>query len=88
MAVTVPRPSAGGFLSHIFGGGPKPPQPDGTNGTAAQSDPNAQVQGGDGVEAVKAPEKKKGPLQKFFGIFGGKKKKEPEKPPPEKGDSP
>jgi hypothetical protein len=51
-------------------------------------DPNGQPQGGNsGVEAVKTPEKKKGPLQKFFGIFGGKKK-EPEKPPPEKGDSP
>jgi penicillin-binding protein 1B len=85
-----PATAAGGFLSHIFGGGPKPPQPPGTNGTPGQLDPNTQVQGGgnSGVEAVKAPEKKKGPLQKFFGIFGGKKKKEPEKPPPEKGDSP
>jgi penicillin-binding protein 1B len=84
-----PATAAGGFLSHIFGGGPKPPQPPGANGTPGQLDPNAPPQGGNsGVEAVKDPEKKKGPLQKFFGIFGGKKKKEPEKPPPEKGDSP
>jgi hypothetical protein len=27
-------------------------------------------------------------LQKIFGIFGDKKKKEPEKPPRDKGDSP
>ncbi len=85
-----PATAAGSFLSHIFGGGsPKPPQPPGANGVPGQSDPNAQPQdGSSGVEAVKAPEKKKGPLQKIFGIFGGKKKKEPDKPPPDKGDSP
>jgi len=27
-------------------------------------------------------------LQKFFGIFGDKKKKDPVKPNPDKGDSP
>ena len=32
--------------------------------------------------------KKKGPLQKIFGIFGGKKKKDPDKPDRDKGDSP
>jgi hypothetical protein len=40
------------------------------------------------AEPAKATEKKKGPLQKFFGIFGDKKKKEPEKPARDKGDSP
>ena len=41
-----------------------------------------------GAQASKAPEKKKNALQKIFGIFGDKKKKEPEKPPRDKGDSP
>ncbi len=85
-----PATAVGGFLSHIFGGGsPKPPQAPGTSVVPGQVDPNAQPQNGNaGVEEVTAPEKKKGTLQKIFGIFGGKKKKEPEKPPPDKGDSP
>jgi penicillin-binding protein 1B len=86
-----PATAAGSFLSHIFGGGsPKPPQPAGASAGAGQSDPDgAQPHDGTpGVEAAKAPEKKKGPLQKIFGIFGDKKKKEPEKPPRDKGDSP
>ena len=82
----------GSFLSHIFGGGsPKPPQqPAGSvNGATGQQAQNAQV-GGDSntVQPAKAEEKKKGPLQRFFGIFGGKKKKDPEKPDRDKGDSP
>jgi penicillin-binding protein 1B len=87
-----PATAAGSFLSHIFGGGsPKPPQPAaGASAVPGQTDPNgAQASdGAPGVEAAKAPEKKKGPLQKIFGIFGDKKKKEPEKPPRDKGDSP
>ena len=77
-----PATAVGGFLSHIFGGGsPKPPQPtadqpSGQNG----DDPN-------GAQPAKVAEKKKGPLQKIFGIFGDKKKKDPEKPR-DKGDSP
>lgn len=89
-----PASSAGSFLSHIFGGGsPKPPQPaDGTSPDGAKTS-NGQGQPGQtpgtpGAEAAKAQEKKKGPLQKIFGIFGDKKKKEPEKPPRDKGDSP
>jgi hypothetical protein len=36
-----------------------------------------------------AIEKKKNPLRKIFGIFGGKKKQDPDKPKPDdKGDSP
>ncbi len=84
-----PATAVGSFLSHIFGGGsPKPPQP------AADVSPNqngqiAQTDGatGNGQQPV-ATEKKKGPLQKFFGIFGGKKKKDPDKPARDKGDSP
>jgi penicillin-binding protein 1B len=84
--------SGGSWLSHIFGGGPpKPPNsqigPDGrplppeqtpVAGDAQSADANGQ-----------AGQKKKGALQKIFGIFGGKKK-DPDKakPPPEKGDSP
>jgi penicillin-binding protein 1B len=87
-----PATAAGSFLSHIFGGGsPKPPQPPaGSSAVPGQSEPNGgpAPDGTAGVEAAKAPEKKKGPLQKIFGIFGDKKKKEPEKPPRDKGDSP
>ena len=85
-----PATSAGSFLSHIFGGGgPKPPQA-GADGVAGQralrdADSPAHTQG---VEPAKATQKKKGPLQKIFGIFGDKKKKEPDKPARDKGDSP
>ena len=87
-----PVSAAGSFLSHIFGGGnsnPPPPangnSPAGTPGDkpVAQGQPGAAT-----VDPAKAPEKKKGPLQKFFGIFGDKKKKDPVKPNPDKGDSP
>jgi penicillin-binding protein 1B len=79
------------FLSHIFGGGsPKAPQAVSVgNGTL-----NPQGQGGElkgdpnSAEPGKLEEKKKGPLQKIFGIFGGKKKKDPDKPDRDKGDSP
>jgi len=81
-----PVSAAGSFLSHIFGGGSSNPPP--PNGTAAGTAPSAtntaqNQQGGATVDPVKAPEKKKGPLQKFFGIFGDKKKKDPEKPHPD-----
>ena len=77
----------GSFLSHIFGGGqPKPPQegvgPDGKPLQVANpQDPNRPPQ------SVIDANRKKNPLQKIFGIFGGKKK-DPDKPKPEKGDSP
>src|SRR5271165_665183 len=82
--------SSGSFLSHIFwGGSPKPPgapgdptapAADGKNPADGDADPSAQ--------AAKAPEKKKSALQKIFGIFGDKKKKDPDRPPQDKGDSP
>jgi penicillin-binding protein 1B len=85
-----PATSAGSFLSHIFGGGgPKPPQSgaDGVAGQPALRDAESPDQT-QGVDPAKATQKKKGPLQKIFGIFGDKKKKEPDKPARDKGDSP
>jgi hypothetical protein len=87
-----PATSAGSFLSHIFGGGgPKPPQPpNGPEGANGQPGLNNGQQPGqdDGSDPSKANEKKKGLIQKIFGIFGDKKKKDPDKPPRDKGDSP
>ena len=88
-----PLNAAGSFLSHIFGGGSSNPQPPNTSVSPnGQVDKNgAPVAGqpsGEAVDPAKAQEKKKGPLQKFFGIFGDKKKKDPVKPDPDKGDSP
>ncbi len=86
--------STGSFLSHIFGGGqPKAPaDPNNPNGTVTVPvDPNAV--GPDGkplpADANASQAKKKNPLQKVFGIFGGKKKDSDKPPkPPEKGESP
>src|SRR5271154_2683138 len=85
--------SSSSWLAHVFGGDPSKPVQTDANGNpvATPYDPNrppdATGQGGD----PNAPpgEKKKNPLQKIFGIFGGKKK-DPDKakPKPEKGDSP
>jgi penicillin-binding protein 1B len=81
--------SSGGFLSHIFGGGsPKPPTPVGTDANGNPVPAEDAKAAAEGDQATKAPEKKKNALQKIFGIFGDKKKKEPEKPPRDKGDSP
>ena len=85
--------AAGSWLSHIFGGGQSKEQPTDGNGQPNPAydpnrPPNATGQGA--VEPGGQPgEKKKSPLQKIFGIFGGKKK-DPDKakPKPEKGDSP
>lgn len=76
--------TSGNWLSHIFGGGgqPKPPQSGADGQPVASSDaggPAATQAGGD--PSVKIPEKKKNPLQKIFGIFGGKKK-DPDKDKP------
>ena len=86
--------STGSFLSHIFGGGsPKPPNEPAPNGTVSPANGEAPAMGPDGkpleAGAEPAEKKKKNPLQKVFGIFGGKKK-DSDKPakPPEKGDSP
>jgi len=88
-----PLNAAGSFLSHIFGGGSStPPAPNSSASPNGQVDKNgAPVAGqpdGQAVDPAKAQEKKKGPLQKFFGIFGDKKKKDPVKPDPDKGASP
>src|SRR5436309_4494462 len=85
--------STGSFLSHIFGGGsPKPPAEPLKTRTFPSANAEPPAMGPDGkplpTESEAAPQKKN-PLQKIFGIFGGKKK-EPDKvkPKPEKGDSP
>ena len=87
--------STGSVLSHIFGGGqPKTPQTNASGQPVVPYDPNrppgATGQGQVASDpSAQSGEKKKNPLQKIFGIFGGKKK-EPDtaKPKPEKGDSP
>src|SRR3989442_1485352 len=84
--------SAGSVLSRVFGGEPKAPQVDANGHTVTSDDPNrpANATGqGTADPSAQSGEKKKNPLQKIFGIFGGKKK-EPDKakPKPEKGDSP
>jgi hypothetical protein len=89
-----PVSAAGSFLSHIFGGGNSGPPPPSNGSTLPGPGGQPVVQSGQPngdqptVDPAKAPEKKKGPLQKFFGIFGDKKKKDPAKPKPDKGDSP
>lgn len=85
------------WLSHLFGkgGNPSPPPPgQPANGTAANTyNPNAAPGGTESGEAGQNSandaqgqdaEKKKGVLQKIFGIFGGSKKpaEQPPKPNP------
>ena len=84
--------STGSVLSRVFGGDPKPPETD-ANGQplvpyVTNRPPDATGQGS-APPPAEAADKKKNPLQKIFGIFGGKKK-EPDKakPKPEKGDPP
>jgi penicillin-binding protein 1B len=86
-----PATSAGSFLSHIFGGNGSPKPPDSASGTpGAPGQPGLKdTQGQEqGADPATASEKKKGLFQKIFGIFGDKKKKEPDKPARDKGDSP
>jgi penicillin-binding protein 1B len=86
--------STGSWLSHVFGGGePKQPVAVDANGQPLPYDPNRPPNAtGQGVQVDangKPIEKKKNPLQKIFGIFGGKKKQDPDKSKPDdKGDSP
>jgi penicillin-binding protein 1B len=90
--------SSGSWLSRVFGGSePKPPQTDAQGKPIVPYDPNRPPDAtGQGTSDPSAQpgEKKKNPLQKIFGIFGGKKKDpdkakpQPVTPPPEKGDSP
>ena len=85
--------SAGSVLSRVFGGGePKAPQVDANGKPVTSYDPNRPPNAtgqGPADPSADSGEKKKNPLSKIFGIFGGKKK-EPDKakPKPEKGDSP
>jgi len=80
----------GSWLSHLFGkGSPSPAPPAGVNGQANASNlPNnpgaKRAPGTPGAPAQPAPEpeKKKGLLDKIFGIFGGSKK------PPDNPDKP
>jgi penicillin-binding protein 1B len=92
--------SSSSWLSRVFGGGgdqPKQPQTDAQGKPVTTYDPNRPPDAtGQGTSDPNAPpdEKKKNPLQKIFGIFGGKKKDpdkakpQPDKPSAEKGDSP
>ncbi len=84
--------STGSILSRIFGGESKKPQTDANGQPVNASDPNRppNATGQDPADpSAESAEKKKNPLRKIFGIFGGKKK-EPDqaKPKPEKGDPP
>jgi len=88
--------SAGSVLSHIFGGGqPTAPVDPAKPGGAGAPGETKTVIGPDGkpqevpAADVDQKDKKKNPLKKIFGIFGGKKKysDKPQKPP-EKGESP
>jgi penicillin-binding protein 1B len=87
--------SSGSWLSHIFGGGEKKPEqpgqtasPDGQSPTRYDPNrpPDATGQGSQPGTEAKPDEKKKNPLHKIFGIFGGKKKdsdKAKPTPPPD-----
>ena len=90
--------STGSILSRVFGGGgDKAPEVDANGQPVKPYDPNrppnatgqGQQPANPSANPADSGEKKKNPLQKIFGIFGGKKK-EPDKakPQPEKGDSP
>jgi penicillin-binding protein 1B len=89
--------STGSFLSHIFGGGGQDKQQLGPDGKPIATDPNRPPADPNRPPAgqvasdpsVPGEEKKKNPLQKIFGIFGGKKKdSDKAKAKPEKGDPP
>ena len=84
--------STGSVLSRVFGGEPKTPPTDANGQPITPYDPNRPPNAtgqGPADPSAQSGEKKKNPLQKIFGIFGGKKK-EPDqaKPKPEKGDPP
>src|SRR3979490_324441 len=68
--------STGSVLSRIFGGEPKKPQTDANGQPVTPYDPNrppGATGQGPAVPSEQSGEKKKNPLQKIFGIFGGKK---------------
>ncbi|HTT34235.1 MAG TPA: PBP1A family penicillin-binding protein [Methylomirabilota bacterium] len=84
--------STGSVLSQIFGGQPKTPTTDTNGQVVMKADPNrppdATGQPPADPSAQPAADKKKNPLQKIIGIFGGKKDPDKAKPKPEKGDPP
>ncbi|HET7442440.1 MAG TPA: penicillin-binding transpeptidase domain-containing protein, partial [Terriglobales bacterium] len=87
--------STGSVLSQIFGGQPRTATTTDASGQVVmKSDPNRppNATGQPGAPAdpnTQDGDKKKNPLSKIFGIFGGKKKESDKaKPKPEKGDSP
>jgi len=83
--------STGSVLSQIFGGQPKTPTTDANGQVVMKADPNRppDATGQPPADASAQPaDKKKNPLQKIFGIFGGKKEPDKAKPKPEKGDPP
>jgi penicillin-binding protein 1B len=78
--------STGSVLSRVFGGDSKTAQTDAPNDP--NRPPNA-IGHGPADPSAQPGEKKKDPLHKIFGIFGGNKKDSGKaKPKPEKGDSP
>src|SRR5260370_1359763 len=78
--------STGSVLSRVFGGEPKAPQVDANGQPVTSYDPNRPPNATEHGPADPSADKKTSPLQKIFGIFGGKKK-EPDKakPKPETG---
>jgi len=84
--------TTGSVLSHVFGGQPKDPEVGADGRPVAAYDPNrppnATGQGTAPGDPASQEGKKKSPLQKIFGIFGGKKDPDKAKPKPEKGESP
>jgi penicillin-binding protein 1B len=84
--------STGSVLSRVFGGESKTPQTDANGQPVAPNDPNRPPNAtghGPADPPGQPSEKKKDPLHKIFGIFGGNKKESDKaKPKPEKGDSP
>src|SRR5271154_6881836 len=77
--------SSSSWLAHVFGGGqPKAPQTTADGTPITSSDVGGPAASQSGVSTATTAEKKKSPLAKIFGIFGGKKKDpEKDKPPPE-----
>ncbi|HVS74415.1 MAG TPA: PBP1A family penicillin-binding protein [Candidatus Acidoferrales bacterium] len=81
------------WLSHIFGGSPNPPpaagsgaaSPPASNAPATSTPPKPP---GAATPPPPEQEKKKGPLQKFFGILGGKKDDKKDKSEKKDSDQP
>ena len=86
--------STSSVLSQVFGGQAKTATTDASGQVVMKSDPNRPPNatgqpGAAGDPNAQDADKKKNPLSKIFGIFGGKKKESDKaKSKPEKGDSP